>query len=106
MTRPKMTPLRASAKGEDCTLNVAGVCNYDTTTTVLCHMPIVGEAGGGQKCEDYCSAYGCNCCHDWIDNRNGVHPYEERLFYAMRGIVRTWRRMIQKGLIQVKGIAA
>lgn len=101
-----MTPLRKSAKGEACTLNVAGVCNYDTATTVLCHLPIIGEHGGAMKTADYCAAYGCNACHDWIDNRVGVHPYEERLFYAARGMVRTQRRMVEKGLIVVKGIAA
>ncbi|MET3654066.1 nuclease domain-containing protein [Dyella japonica] len=101
-----LTPLRKSAKGEDCTLNVAGVCNYDPSTTVLCHLPIIESAGMGQKATDLCACYGCNACHDWIDNRNGTNPYDERLFYAARGLVRTQRRMIEKGLIVVKGIAA
>ena len=102
----KMTPLRTSAKGESCTFNVAGVCNYNPETVVLCHLPILVPAGIGQKAPDYCAAYGCSACHDWIDNRGGVHPYEERLYYAARGLVRTQHRMIEKGLIVVKGVAA
>lgn len=103
--RTKTTPLRQSAKGESCTLNVAGVCNYNSETVVLCHLPILADHGFSTKVADYCAAYGCSACHDWIDNRNGVHPYEERLYYAARGLVRTQQRMIEKRLIVVKGVA-
>jgi hypothetical protein len=104
-SRPAMTPLRLSAKDEQCTLNVASVCNYDPSTVALCHLPFIGGAGGGQKTDDYCAAYGCSACHDWIDNRDGVHPLAERLYYGARGMIRTLRRMIQKGLITVKGLS-
>jgi hypothetical protein len=103
---PKTTPLRRSAKGESCTLNVAGICNHNPETVVLCHLPILADHGFAMKVADYCAAYGCSDCHDWIDNRKGVQPYEERLYYAARGLVRTQSRMIEKGLIVVKGVAA
>lgn len=104
-SRPVMTPLRSSAKGEQCTFNVAGVCNYNPSTVALCHLPFIGGAGVGQKTDDFCAAYGCNACHDWIDNRSGVHPFHERVFYAARALIRTQRIMIEKGLITVKGIS-
>ena len=38
---PKVSPqeaaIRASARGEDCTLRIPMVCNRDRTTTVYCH---------------------------------------------------------------------
>ena len=34
-----MSAIRKAAKGEECTLNIAGVCSYDPETVVLCHFP-------------------------------------------------------------------
>ena len=34
-----MSAIRKAARGEECTLNIAGVCSYDHETVVLCHFP-------------------------------------------------------------------
>ena len=34
-----MSAIRKAARGEECTLNIAGVCSYDPDTVVLCHFP-------------------------------------------------------------------
>ena len=34
-----MSAIRKAARGEECTLNIAGVCSYDPETVVLCHFP-------------------------------------------------------------------
>ena len=97
------TKIRQSAKGEACTLNIAGVCNYNKETTVLCHFP--SEHNGiGTKSPDYCAGYGCSACHDAIDNRidAGLTDYE-REFYMQRSTVRTIGRLIDKGIISIKG---
>lgn len=101
---PVSTPLRDSARGEACTLNIASVCNYDPATVVLCHLPFVAGTGGGQKAPDYCAAYGCSACHDAMDSRSMVLSKVDKVFYGARGLIRTQRRMIDKGLITVKGI--
>ncbi|BBI46989.1 hypothetical protein KPSA1B_105772 [Pseudomonas syringae pv. actinidiae] len=31
--------LRASAKGQDCTVRIPAICNYNPETTVLAHLP-------------------------------------------------------------------
>ena len=62
-SRPKMTPIRASAKDEECTLRFP-CCNYRTDTTVLCHR---NGAGAGMKAEDTDAAYGCYACHMVLD---------------------------------------
>lgn len=69
-TRPKMTPIRKSARGEDCTLLIPGVCTNDTATVVLCHSNRLGDGKGmGLKAPDEKAAYGCHCCHEVLDGR-------------------------------------
>lgn len=111
-SRPKMTPLRKSAEGEGCTFNVAGVCNYDNATVALTHMRWLGDCGGSFKPTDLQAAYGCSECNRWTDSPSVIETrdraaYEAlRNFYALRALVRTQLRMVAKGLITVKGMAA
>jgi hypothetical protein len=69
-SRPKMTPIRSAARGQDCTLRLDGVCNFNPETTVLCHSPYLADGRGmGIKAPDECAAFGCNACHDVLDGR-------------------------------------
>ncbi|MFC4526389.1 DUF1364 family protein [Dyella halodurans] len=109
-SRPKMTPARKAAAGEDCTLNVAGVCNYNAETVILAHFRWLGDCGGSMKPTDLQAAYGCSECNRWTDSptpaeRNATYE-SDRNFYALRAMVRTQLRMVAKGIIQVKGVAA
>lgn len=98
----KSNAIRQSAKGEQCTLNIAGVCNYNPETVVLCHFPSE-EHGIAKKSDDMCAGYGCSDCHDAIDNRtNGGLTDGEREFYMRRSMVRTHKRLIEKGIISIK----
>ncbi len=92
--------LRDSARGEPCTLNIAGVCNYDSSTVVLCHLPDESH-GMGRKSDDIVAAFGSHACHDANDGRAGHLSPEDREYYARRGMVRTWRRWIERGLVKV-----
>lgn len=93
--------LRDSARGEDCTFQIPGVCNGNPETVVLCHLPDESH-GMGRKSDDICSAYGCDQCHAAIDRRikSELTDYGF-VYYAQRAMVRTWRRMIEKGLIKI-----
>ena len=56
-----MSAIRKAAKGEECTLNIAGVCSYDPETVVLCHFPSDSH-GIGFKSPDVsagCSHWAC-----------------------------------------------
>lgn len=65
---PKMTPIRRSAKGEDCTLNFAGICRNNTDTTVWCHSNrLIDGKGMGIKAKDEAGCYGCAQCHSFLD---------------------------------------
>jgi len=95
--------LRESARGEECTLQIIGICNHDRSTTVLAHLPSEWK-GMGNKSPDLGSAvYACYACHDRLDSRNGIMSQEDKLFYSLRGLQRTIVRMYEKGTIQIKG---
>ncbi|MEH6812911.1 MAG: nuclease domain-containing protein [Motiliproteus sp.] len=92
--------LRDSARGEECCLNIASVCNYQPETVVLCHLPSEGK-GMGMKSPDYVAVFGCSECHAHLD-QNRLDG-EDQAFYTMRGMIRTWQRWIDTGLITIKG---
>lgn len=92
--------LRDSARGEDCTLRLPGVCNFQPETTVLAHVPC-GQRGIGMKGPDQISAYTCSACHDALDGRSrGV---EVDGWDVIRAVAETQQRMIEKGLLSVAG---
>lgn len=65
---PRMTPIRRSAEGEDCTLKFPGICRNNTETTVWCHSnKIVDGKGMGIKANDDAGCYGCGHCHAFLD---------------------------------------
>jgi len=76
----KSKKLRASAKGQGCTMQIEGVCNNDTRTTVLAHLPVWGHQGTGTKPPDICGAFMCSACHDVVDMRVKESPYKWPLF--------------------------
>lgn len=92
-----------AAKGEPCTINTE-FCNYDNETTVGCHLPD-GSGGSSRLTGPLSLAFGCSGCHDAIDGRNykGLLA-EEKDFYMRRGMMRTINRLIEMGLVTVKGL--
>ena len=67
--------LREAAQGKDCLMRIPGVCNFDSTTTVLAHVRRGSVAGMGQKPPDVCGVLACSACHDAIDRRNNMGAY-------------------------------
>lgn len=89
--------LRASAKGQACTLQISGVCCGDRDTVVLCHAPAFGVRGTGSKGHDFFAAFGCRTCHDALDQHRIGR--EDELFYWLRGVMRTLEHWIEAGLV-------
>lgn len=102
-TRPKMTPIRRSAKGEACTLMIPGVCSGDTSTTVLCHSNRLADGKGmGLKAPDTEACYGCSACHDVLDGRRPRPSWlsADNLQLAFdRARANTQRKLREKGLM-------
>jgi len=61
--------LRKLAHGQPCFCRIEGVCNFDSSTTVLAHIRRANIAGIGQKPPDTCAIFACSNCHDVIDGR-------------------------------------
>ena len=99
----KSKKIRESARGEDCTVGVVGVCNRNPETTVLAHLQFDGGIMAG-KADDLSACYACSDCHDFIDRRNGLVNHKEqdyRWLYMGRALARTIKRLHEKGVINV-----
>ena len=98
-----LTKIQESARGEDCTLRVPGVCSRDPSTVVLCHAPYPGRFGSRK--DDWWAAYGCADCHDALDGRDWAsmdnYMYNSAGFW-MPAIHETQSKLIDKGLMEVK----
>ena len=98
----KLTAIQKSARGEECTLRIPGVCNGNPETVVLCHAPYPGRSG--MRTHDWWAAYGCSSCHDFADHRSGGEAFGTVLDrYWMPAIHETQFKLIEKGLISVGG---
>ena len=62
----KQTAIQRSARGQDCSLRIPGVCNGNPETTVLAH---VGRHGSAKRNHDDEGVFACSGCHDAIDFR-------------------------------------
>lgn len=101
MTRIVSKKLRDSARGQDCTLRLPGVCSFDPARTVLCHLP-VGMKGMGLKSPDLFAVFGCDNCHAVVDGRaRGEFDYSDLL----RALAETQMIWVREGLLTVKGAA-
>lgn len=69
--------IKASARGEQCTVRLVGVCTFDPATTIWSHArwgAQLGEAGRGMstKAIDLCGAYACSACDGAYDGQISV----------------------------------
>lgn len=100
---PRMTPIRKAARGEDCTLRIPGVCNFDPDTTVLCHDNRLSSGKGmGLKAPDTAAAFGCSACHDVLDGRRQRPEwltFDHLMLAFDAAVIRTHEILKKKGLI-------
>lgn len=99
----KSQPIRDSARGEECTVRIAGVCNHDPATTVWSHAPFAAAGkGGALKGLDVLGCYSCAACHNVVDGR-APRPAglsrEQALLDWFFGMARSIVRLRQKGLV-------
>ena len=89
--------IRDSARGEDCTVCIPGICNGNPETTVLDHLP---GGGMGAKRLDIHGAYACSNCHDAIDHRVMVRLSNNEIdLMHYQAVIRTQEILWNKGLI-------
>lgn len=98
-----MSKITESARQEDCTIRLPGICNFNRDTTVWAHGN--GSAAGkgiGMKADDLLGAYACSACHDAYDRRLPVGmPRCEVELAFWQGHARSLIVLIEKGIIVV-----
>lgn len=78
--RPRLLEL---ARSMPCLLQVPGVCNRDTSTTVACHSNWAEHGKAGARRADDCySAWGCYACHVWLDQGDADAEAKRPVFDA------------------------
>ncbi|RUR26823.1 DUF1364 domain-containing protein [Vreelandella andesensis] len=106
-TRIESKHVRQAAKGEHCTLQIVGACSGGTETTVLAHLPDESH-GMSRKADDLSAAFCCSACHDVLDGRRRWPESEDRAdvkqFYMRRAQTRTLRRLVELGVVTIKGV--
>jgi hypothetical protein len=106
--RLKSKKITDSARNEQCTLRIPGVCNHNPETTVFAHM---NGGGMGYKHHDIHGCYACSDCHDWLDGKylkdvTLILFGKETMKANMRGefaraMIETQCKLIEKGLIKI-----
>lgn len=100
----KSTPIRRAAKGQECTLQIPGVCNFDPDTVVLCHSNQLSDGKGmGLKAPDTEACFGCSCCHDVLDGRR---PRPEWMDYNMLLGAFEGAKQATQAILRRKGLIA
>lgn len=104
-TRIESQPMRKAAEGEQCTLQILGVCNGRTDTTVMAHLPDESH-GWARKADDVSACFACSSCHDVADGRIDWPEGEKRHrdWYFRRAQTRTLRRLVALGVVTIKGV--
>lgn len=94
-----MSKIRKSAKGENCTVRLVGICNRNPETTVFAHYRLPGYCGTGIKPPDFMGAYACSACHDEADRRTRHLEADFVRTAFAEGVMRTLVRLAEKGLL-------
>ena len=87
--------IRNSARGQDCTLRLVGVCNFNDETTILAH--IGRDRGMALKCDDTFAVYSCSACHTAIDGAER----SDLALDLLRALEETQKILFDKGLIKL-----
>ena len=97
----KRRPIRSkailnSARDEPCT-----VCGANDGTTVFCHLnESWAGKGAGQKADDIAGFFGCHRCHLGFDGYLEGN-YAISWLDVAKAMYRTWRRLIERGIIKI-----
>lgn len=92
--------LRDSAKGQDCTLRIPGVCSFDPEQTILAHVPC-GQSAWGMKAPDNMAVFSCHPCHvvlDGCDRDKYLTGWD-----VLRALAETQLYWIEEGMIKIYG---
>jgi hypothetical protein len=98
------TKITKFARGRNCTIRLAGICNFNPETSVFCHISgIRFRKGIGNKVSDALGAIGCSSCHDAIDGRiKTAYSALELKLAHYEGVMETQLILLDEGLLVCK----
>lgn len=99
-TKIRSKKITQSAKGENCTLRIGGVCNHNSETTIFAHLK--GNKGTGTKNHDLFGIYCCSSCHDFLDDRHTLPIEAHHGWDVLRALQETQLKLVAKNLITIK----
>ena len=89
-----------AARGQECMVQIPGVCNNNPETVVAAHSNQLKHGkGGGLKAHDCYVAWACYACHAELDQ--GKMRYEKKCEYWQAGFERTMLQMFLQGIVKV-----
>ena len=88
-----------SVQGQDCTLRLPDICNFNPETTIFAHIGT--NRGMGIKCADYFGVYSCSSCHDEIDRRTRVMSTNDVELEKLRALEEIMGMLVAQDLISV-----
>jgi hypothetical protein len=93
--------LEALARGRECQIRLAGICNRNPETTVLAHYRIAGLCGVGIKPPAIIGAWACSNCHDACDRRTHLElDYDFVRAAHAQGVLRTQYALVKEGVLK------
>ena len=97
----KALVLRQFAKGQECTLRLPSICNFDSETVVLCHVKPAGFGMMAGKPNDLHGVHACSACHQFIDGIYVTTDWSREAVEAelFRALYETQCRVIRAGLV-------
>lgn len=97
-----MSKITEAARGENCTIRLPGICNYNQETTVFAHIGgIRFRKGVASKVSDALGAFSCSSCHDAIDGRIKTSYSAQELKLAhYEGVFETQLILMDKGILK------
>lgn len=90
-----------AARGRDCMVRIAGICNHNPETVVLAHYRLAGTCGMGIKPNNLQGAWACSACHDAIDGRTGASAIRDYRIDHAEGVFRTIDTLISEGILKL-----
>jgi hypothetical protein len=98
-----MSAITKLAQGMPCMCRLPNICNFDSRTTVYCHLNDIALGHGiGIKVPDLLGFFGCSNCHDAVDGRRFGLSKESKRAAAHEAHCRTLAYMLANELITVK----
>jgi hypothetical protein len=88
--------LRDSARGQQCSLQLPGICNHDPETTVLAHLRS-DVKGMGNKGDDWYAVFACSACHAVLDER----AHMVLCWHILLALQRTQKFWFEQGYLTV-----